>query len=59
MTSKKYLLKISEREANWLDDHPELNKSGLFQKVVSILMEKNEPVLQKEELDRLVRGFVK
>ena len=58
--SKKYLLTVPEREANWLDSHPEVNKSGLFKRTVEILMKRTEPVLSDNDLVDIDQGgFVK
>ena len=60
IVSKKYLLTVPEREADWLDSHPEVNKSGLFRKTVEILMKRTEPVLSNEDSADIARGgFVK
>jgi hypothetical protein len=39
----------------WLSEHPEINKSGLFQKVVSFMMEKQETVLKNTDLAEIVK----
>lgn len=54
--SKKYLLTVPEREADWLDSHPEVNKSGLFRKTVEILMKRTEPVLSNEDSVDIAQG---
>ena len=60
LCQKKYLLTVPEREADWLDSHPEVNKSGLFRKTVEILTKRTEPVLSNEDSADIVRGgFVK
>jgi hypothetical protein len=51
MTSHKYLVTVSKEESSWLDSHPEVSKSGLFQRVVSFLMKKEGAVLSHDDLE--------
>jgi hypothetical protein len=57
MTSHKYLVTVSKEESSWLDSHPEVSKSGLFQRVVSFLMKKEGAFLSQDDLE-LIAGDV-
>ena len=39
----------------WLAEHPEINKSGLFQKVVSFMMKKQDTVLKNTDLAEIAK----
>jgi hypothetical protein len=58
MTSYKYLVTVSKEEASWLDSHPEVSKSGLFQRVVSFLMKKEGAVLSQDDLKMIAREIM-
>ena len=45
MTTRKFLISVSEDEGIWLDNHPEVNKSGLFQRVIHFMMENRASIL--------------
>ena len=42
----------------WLSEHPEINKSGLFQKVVSFMMEKQDAVLKERDIVEILKPEV-
>jgi hypothetical protein len=42
----------------WLSEHPEINKSGLFQKVVSFMMEKQGSVLKEGDIAEILEPEV-
>lgn len=58
MTTKKILVTIPENDANWLEKHPEINKSGLFKAVVSHLREQKKTVLFDGDLEKLEKEIM-
>lgn len=42
----------------WLTEDPEINKSGLFQKVVSFMMEKHAAVLKERDIAEILKPEV-
>ena len=42
----------------WLSEHPEINKSGLFQKVVSFMMGNQETILKEKDLQEIAKEEV-
>jgi hypothetical protein len=42
----------------WLSEHPEINKSGLFQKVVSFMMGNQETILKEKDLQEIAKGEI-
>ena len=48
MATKKYLVSVPEEEGKWLDNHPEINKSGIFQKVVKSMMTNGTAILNDD-----------
>ncbi len=55
MTSYKYLVTVTEEEANWLESHPEVSKSGLFQRTVAFLMRNEKTVVNQEDLEKITQ----
>lgn len=55
MTTRKFLISVSEEEASWLDKHPEVNKSGLFQRVVHLMMENKASILTDDSVDEVLK----
>lgn len=54
MTTRKYLISIPEKEGNWLDEHPEVNKSGLFQRVIHFMMENKMSILTDNSVGEIL-----
>ncbi len=52
MTSIKYLISVPENCAKWLENHPEINKSGLFQKVAEYMMKNGKTSLEPEDIEK-------
>lgn len=50
MATRKYLISVSEEDANWLDSHPEVSKSGVFKKIINHLKETEKTMLTESDL---------
>ncbi|MDG7000606.1 MAG: hypothetical protein JRN15_16040 [Nitrososphaerota archaeon] len=50
MATRKYLISVNEEDAKWLDSHPELSKSGVFQKIINHLKETEKTMLTESDL---------
>ncbi len=50
MTTRKILITLPEEDAEWLDSHPEISKSGLFQKMITYLKTNNPIELEGKNL---------
>ncbi|MCL5873819.1 MAG: hypothetical protein M1161_00560 [Candidatus Thermoplasmatota archaeon] len=50
MATRKYLISVSEADASWLDSHPEVSKSGIFQKIINHLKETEKTILTESDL---------
>ena len=55
MTTRKFLISVSEDEGSWLDNHPEVNKSGLFQRVIHFMMENKASILTDDSVGEILR----
>ncbi len=56
MKTKKILITVPEEDANWLDLHPEINKSGLFQKITEYMMKSGKTRVEQEDLAKVIEG---
>jgi hypothetical protein len=56
MKTKKILITVPEDDAIWLEHHPEINKSGLFQKVAEYMMKNGKTSLEPEDIERAMGG---
>ncbi|MDA8142398.1 MAG: hypothetical protein M0T81_00255 [Thermoplasmatales archaeon] len=54
MTTRKFLISVSEEEGYWLDSHPEVNKSGLFQRVIHFMMESPASILTDDSVSEIL-----
>ena len=54
MKTKKILITVPEDDAIWLEHHPEINKSGLFQKVAEHMMKSGKTSLEPEDIDKAI-----
>ena len=50
MITRKILITLPEEDAEWLDSHPEISKSGLFHKMVTYLRSNNSIGLEGNNL---------
>ena len=48
--TRKILITLPEEDAEWLDLHPEISKSGLFHKMVTYLRTNNSMVVEYNKL---------
>lgn len=47
---KKITISYPDEQFEWLERHPEINKSGLFRAVVDYMMKKDKNTLNKGDL---------
>jgi hypothetical protein len=50
MMTRKILITLPEEDAEWLDLHPEISKSGLFHKMVTYLRTNNSMGVEYNKL---------
>lgn len=50
---KHATISFSEEQYAWLDNHPEINKSGLFRAMVDYLMKKEKLAIQTQDLEEV------
>ena len=55
MTTRKFLISVSGEEGIWLDRHPEVNKSGLFKRVIHFMMENRASILTDDSVREILR----
>ena len=56
MKTKKILITVPEDDAIWLERHPEINKSGLFQKIAEYMMKSGKTSLELEDMEKALGG---
>jgi hypothetical protein len=50
---KKITISYPEEQYKWLENHPEINKSGLFRTVVGYMMKKEKSTLSLTDLNEI------
>ena len=58
MKTKKILITVPEDDVIWFEHHPEINKSGLFQKVAEYMMKNGKTGLEPEDIEKALSGSV-
>lgn len=56
---KKITISYPDEQFEWLEGHPEINKSGLFRAVVDYMMKKDQNILNKYDLGAIVDSLNK
>ena len=56
---KKITISYPDEQFEWLENHPEINKSGLFRAVVDYMMKKDQNILNKYDLGAIVDSLNK
>jgi len=51
---KHFTISCDETIYDWLQKHPEVNKSGLFQKVVEYMMNDGRTSLEQNDIERAI-----
>jgi len=53
---KHFTISCDETIYDWLQKHPEVNKSGLFQKVAEYMMNNGKTSLEQNDIERAIGG---
>ena len=52
---KKITISYTEDQYEWLENHPEINKSGVFRKAISYMMKNGSSSLSESDLEIISR----
>lgn len=59
MCMKKITISYTDEQHEWLEKHPEINKSGAFRRIISYMMEHDVAVISESEIKAIsdkIRG---
>lgn len=54
---KKITISYPDEQFDWLEEHPEINKSGLFRAIVGYMMRNDKSSLNQEDLKKISEGI--
>ena len=52
---RRITISYTEKEETWINQHPEINISALFRRMIDYLCEKDSPVLEKSDALEIAR----
>lgn len=56
---KKITISYPDEQFEWLENHPEINKSGLFRAVVGFMMNREKSTLSHNDMKEIAESFKK
>lgn len=54
---KHVTISYPDEQFDWLEDHPEINKSGLFRAIVAYMMKNGKSYLDAGDLKEISKNF--
>ncbi len=52
---KKITLSYPDEQHNWLEKHPEINRSGVFRQAISYMMKNSSSSLSENDLESITK----
>lgn len=56
---KKITISYPDEQFEWLENHPEINKSGLFRAVVGFMMKREKSTLSHNDMKEIAENLQK